>query len=703
MSGGVVCYVERAPGGGGIRRLRLIAAGLTRQWNAPEGRSVSSIDGGAGSAVMAARAGAQWIAETLDAVGLKRLAALCLDSEGSICTWISSSSAEPSVVKATIVQSGAESDGSGAGVGAARLLAMADGGAGGGVGMDTSVQALATLEPESGGSSRMSLKKKAPAELPRKQRLAVLAVQDAVARVLLDELDRLGIETERVVSLWHAMAGAWDRSQAASLSDRLVSAQSPGGAVILVEPAGRLVWAWTRAGELVAGGTMRLATRARAADEPASESLATRDAGVARAIAPENTEAALAVDFTHSDAGRLAVDWLSWSAQLGHCPERVVCLSVPSLGDPEKGETGGLGPEALFANLAKAWPGATIDGAVHQDPIGATLARLAGLGPEEHRSAKDEAKAALPYHARPREALADLTARPGRADRRLHQWIGISLCAAAGLTAVAGWRLHQSAGLAQDELDAAKKARTEAMASAAATVGLPNLGPKPLDSLETALRKVREQNKSLKPPRPILEEVVRVLSAVREVEAEMHADAAPAPATGTPAPDAPASPDGATAAAGTPADPNAPKTDAPAAPRKIVMTDLEVSQVAGKAVFMVPDAATGPTILLRVLGKSGVLKWDGTTGSGALNQPRPYTLLAPWPTEDTRAAASTPAAAKPPEKKPEPPKAEPPKVEAPKPDPTKADPAKADPKKVLPGASTGAPSAGGPDKKKPRA
>jgi hypothetical protein len=645
MSGGVVCYVQRVPGGGGIRSLRLIAAGLAREWTAPEGRAVSSIDGGAGSAVIAAHAGAQWISETLDSVGLKRLAALCLDAEGSICTWISSTSADPSVVKATMVQAGVDGDGSGAGVGAARLLAMADGGGssggGGGVGVDTSVQALATLEPEVDGPKGLSLKKKAPAQLPRKQRLAVLAVQDAVARVLLDELDRRGIETERVVSIWHAMAAAWDRSQSASLSDRLVSAHSPGGAVILVEPTGRLVWAWTRAGELVAGGTMRLSTRSRAAEESASEALAVSDSAT-RPIAPELPGSSMSVDFTAADAGRIAVDWLSWSAQLGHCPERVVCLSVPTLGDPEKGS--GMGPEALFANLARAWPGATIDGAVHEDPIGATLARLAGLGPEDRTvTTTVDPRDELPYHARPREALADLTARPGKADRRLHQWIGVSLCAAAALTAVVGWQLGQSANLAQAELEKAKKDRADAITSAAATAGVTNLGRNPTEALEGALKKVRDQNKSLKPPRPILEETVRVLTALHEVDAEMKAAGA-SPATSSTS----------TAAAPSP-DVDAPLPDpassaAPSAAAKphIVMTDLEISQVAAKATFMVPDAATGPSILLKVQEKVGLLRWDGMTpGSAALNQPRQYTLLAPWPADDAKPSAPAPAAAKP--------------------------------------------------------
>src|SRR5207244_1332465 len=146
MSGGVVCYIERSGGGTGIRRLRLVAAGLARTWTAPEGRSVSSVDAGPGPALGAARAGATWMAGTLGGVGLSRLAGVYGEAGSAGGQW--------------------------------------------------------------------------------KRRYAVGAVEVAVVRVLLDELDARGVEVGRVVTLWHAMAAAWDRAEPASVSRRLVSTDS---------------------------------------------------------------------------------------------------------------------------------------------------------------------------------------------------------------------------------------------------------------------------------------------------------------------------------------------------------------------------------------------------------------------------------------------------------------------------------------------
>ncbi len=666
MSGGVVCYIERTPGGSGIKRLRLIAAGLSRQWTAPEPRSVSSVDAGVGSAapsVSVARAGATWIAETLEGVGLRRLAAVCVDSEGSICAWLSSHSPESSAIRATISQSGADGDGSGAGLGAARLLAGADpAGAGLGFLAETSVQALATLEPDI-EPGRPALPGKAKSKgspaagLGRKHRYAVLAIQDAIVRVLLDELDTRGIEVDRVVSLWHAMASGWDRVQAASLTDRLVSTDSPGGAVIMVEPNGRLVWAWTRAGELVAGGAMRLAAHSRrlpAAAGTQQGGSAGAGGGATGALAPlnatigdddePNAAASVTLEFSTAEAGRLAVDWLSWSAQLGHCPQRVVCLSAPNVTD------GSLGPEALFAHLAKSWPGATIDGAVHEDPVGATIGRLAGLGPETRKLLPEEipASALLPYHDRPREALTDLSSRPGKADRRLHQWIGVALVAAAALVAIVGWQIRSSVGAAKDLSAQAWQTRkallkeaekySERVSEAAPT--------KQVEALQTALTRLQDQRKYLKEPRPMIEEAVRVFIAMADVNAGIPAAPAPVPA---PAP-APKPAPGAPTIPGAPA--TAP-TSPPAAPQptRTTLNELELSPIACKVSLIVPDAETGPNILDKIQQNPYVLNWSGSSpgsfGPASTGTGRQYLLIATWPDSMTPAKKPAPGTAAP--------------------------------------------------------
>lgn len=681
MSGGVVCYIERTPGGGGIRRLRLIAAGLARQWTAPDASAVSSIDAGASSGaatpgVNAARAGATWIAETLQGVGLKRLAAVCVDAEGSVCAWLSAPSADSNVVRDTILQSGSDGDSS-TGIGAARILSGADAASGGGPGFlsETSVQALATLDPEESSANGFSLKRKAPVSLARKQRFAVLSVHDAIVRVLLDELDARSIEVERVVSIWHAMASGWDGSQPASISDRLVSAGSASAAVILVEPSGRLIWAWTRAGELVAGGAMRLAAHSklvRPADATTPESpqrdtaLAPLDTTSSVFTQPEDDRPSVTLEFSKAEAGRLSLDWLSWSAQLGHCPQRVVCLSAPSVCDSSPDRP--MGPEALFAHLASRWPGATVDGAVHDDPIGATIGRLAGLGPESPRIGEgDLPAAALPFHQRPREALIDLSRRPGRADRRLHQWIGIALIAAAALVAVFGYQIKSSISTAEAQLKAAKDARVAALKEAEKFSENVSKQPKPEAALEGSLARVRDQAKYLKSPRPIIEEAAYVFAALADVNANAPAPVAPA----------------------TPATPGAIPQPAPG---RTQLIEMELSAVACSAKLSVPDAATGPNVLATLTANRHVLTWQGSTqsGTGVAGGNRTYVLLATWPDNMTPAphkpaassaapAAATPPAPTAPAATPDAKPADPANPDSNNPDPAKPDPTKPDP------------------------
>jgi len=301
------------------------------------------------------------------------------------------------------------------------------------------------------------------------------------------------------------------------------------------------------------------------------------------------------MEFTVADAGRLAVDWLSWSAQLGHCPQRVVCLSVPSVGGD------GLGPEALFANLAKSWPGATIDGAVHEDRIGATIARLAGLGDEEpHAAGPDERpESMLPYFERPREALTDLTSRPGRADRRLYMWIGLTLMALAVFVGVLGWQVNRSVGAAEAQLNDARKAKLDALKELDKQIPHISESREAENMLKASLARVRDQAKAIKPPRPVLKETLRVLKALEGVNGDERADDTLPPT---------------------------------------LLTDLEITNFSCRATLSVPDAATGPAILEKLQKIPGVLDWQGSTPTmnTAPGGGRTYQLLAlTWPDTDS--------------------------------------------------------------------
>jgi hypothetical protein len=212
----------------------------------------------------------------------------------------------------------------------------------------------------------------------------------------------------------------------------------------------------------------------------------------------------------------------------------------------------------------------------------------------------------MPYHYRPREALIGLTARPGVADRRLHQWIGVSLFAAAGFVGVMGWQIRSSIGTAEAEIKIAKKEREAALDSASAVVPGGKANNKAEDALRAAVTRVQDQLRALKPARPVLEETVRLLGALKSINED--------PATSSGA-------------------------------SRTLMNELEMNSFAGKLSLQVPDAATGPTILEKVLETEGVLVWNGSTGYTPAGQPgRNYVLLASWPETNVITPGRKPAA-----------------------------------------------------------
>lgn len=594
IPGGIVCYVTRSGSGSMIRGLRLVAAGLAREWTAPEAQSVSSVDsGGPSPAVGAAQAGAEFIAKTLEQVGMKRLASVCLDADGAVCAWLSAPSPEPSIVRATIEQSSLEADASGAGVGAARLLSLSTAAPGTGSISDVSLQALATPRAaadgqDSGGgvatlASRLRPGRSKTRMPASKERYAVLAVPDAPVRVLLDELDARGIEVGAVVTLWHAMASGWDPRSGEGES-------APPSAVVLVEPEGRLVWSWSRGGDLLAGGTMRLSTFSTRAET--GSTLAPVDAQATATAAPAH--ASVSVDFSVADAGRLAMDWLAWSAQLGQCPRRVVCLASPNTGS----SAGGDGPAVLGRLLARVWPGATIDAAVHADAVGATLGRLAGLGPERPQLSKQEPDA-LPPGQRPRTALTDLSTRPGRADRAQYRWAAGALVALALVVGAAAWQVYRSVDGVRERTADAIKQRSAVLDELRVLVkddNLPRLGRTQLDDrLSGAQKQLQDVLKVLRPPRPVLDETARLLEAL---------DGIPG----------------------------------------VKLTEYEINTVLARATLSLPapgpDAtpeeiersrSAGPTVLERLRDSPGVLSWKGEAPAFSPQGQRRYLLSAIWP------------------------------------------------------------------------
>jgi hypothetical protein len=152
-----------------------------------------------------------------------------------------------------------------------------------------------------------------------------------------------------------------------------------------------------------------------------------RVARLETAGAPAEDEAAGELRLGQDEAARLTTEWLSWAAQLGRAPSRVVCALTPGEGAAGFGEA-----------LAGAWPGAAVDAAVYDDPVGATLRRLADRLESTPKRTVQGTDAA--------HGLVALSNRPGHAHRRMFQWRALAMLGVAALLGVASWRLYASAG-----------------------------------------------------------------------------------------------------------------------------------------------------------------------------------------------------------------------------------------------------------------
>jgi hypothetical protein len=400
-----------------LAHVRLVGPGTEEVWDSPgtgdDSMEVRSLAAEA-AAWVAGRVG-KGQSKSEGPVG--ELSLLCLDVEGSSCAWLTAPSSDPAVVTAVLAQGGNDWAGAaGAPAGGAWTAATT---------ADASVQALA---PPPVKAERHGLKRRGkPAGRDDGGRLAVLAVPDVLARLFVDELDDRGVVVERAVSLWHALGMAWDPAQSGGGSREVVATSSAVVAVVLIDPAGRLVWCWSHRGELLAAGMIKLAAERGERGERV-------EGGGVRVGSPE--------------IARLTADWLSWSVQLGAAPQRIVCLG------PEIGEgADGLTPAELGAALGRAWPGATVDLAVHDDPVGATLRRLAG-GDAAGGGVEDA-----------RTSLVDLSRRPGRIHRSMYRWVSLAVLAFAVALLGVGWKAWSVASRAKA---ARAEARSEMTAAATA-------------------------------------------------------------------------------------------------------------------------------------------------------------------------------------------------------------------------------------------
>jgi len=269
---------------------------------------------------------------------------------------------------------------------------------------------------------------------------AVLETPDAGVKLLFDALDARGVRVGEALSLWHALARR---------------AEGEMTCVLACDRPGRLIWVWGEDGGLLAAGLCRVATGENAGD-PA--------------------------------VGRLALDWLTWTAQLGRMPERFVIV--------------GEGAGAADA-IAKRWPEATVETVSSDDPLRDLL-----LGSAEGAPAEGD----------PRRSTPALNRRPSRSHRRVYRLAAFAVVLVAVGVAGLGLRALKASGSYADirsdlRIDSQDLVRGLAPGS--------ETNPDLVAALDSYFAQVKVDQPLLEPPpppRPIFDELVRLLNAAAPID-----------------------------------------------------------------------------------------------------------------------------------------------------------------------------------------
>ncbi|MCC5823861.1 MAG: hypothetical protein LAT64_08940 [Phycisphaerales bacterium] len=380
-----VCYIQRTDRGARLVRARLLGERSDESWLGSGGAD-------AASAELAAIEAGDWIrARLAETRTPKRLDTLCLDVDGAACSWVKGRDADAELIRSAVEGAQISPEGEDAleplqthGV-ADRLPRLP---------LEVSYDLLAREEGQD-----------------PEGRVAVLAAPDAPARLLLDHIDALGVRIERVITLWHALAEAWDPGARAAPTESadIITTEHPPAAIAAIDhEGGRIVWVWSHRGSLLACGSIRLKRVRREND--------THEAEV-----------------HEHDIARLAADWLGWSAQSGVCPARVVVVGRPAASGMAAGEIG--------TALTRAWPGALTDINTCEDAVGETLRQT--------------------LDTRHIGSFHPLTERPTRVHRSAYRWSALTLCVVGLCLFVLAVLLFGRAGATNDRLETVRTDRTQ--------------------------------------------------------------------------------------------------------------------------------------------------------------------------------------------------------------------------------------------------
>ncbi len=435
-----------------VTHLRLLTPGREQEWRAPDLETIdpdsSQIDSLA--EVTARLAGAAvWLADAISPNN--RIGAICVGVEQAGCVWITAPSADSNVISAALRKRDQEWGDAGV-VGSAQALAEAP----------PARKMEFTLLPKRSPRVEQDAAKSTD---PIHQ--TVLRLEDGAVSLWLDELDRRNIRVDTVLSLWHAAAQAWTTPSASASNGA-----APLEAILLIDEAGQAIWCWAQAQSLLAAGRFHLPPAARDSAHAGPEDDTPDDA--------------------RAEAGRLALDWLTWSAQLGDQPQRILLVADNI--------------NRFAAELKRAWPAAKIDARAIHDPVGATLFALAK---SENLARTAES---------PARSVTSLSTRPGRSHRRLFHWAAAAIFVLAFAAAAFGVRSFARASELRAESRAFKseiKSKLEAVDPALAR------DPRPERALQSRLIRIRQQNPDLvapPSPKPLLDEFVRLATQIQKLQ-----------------------------------------------------------------------------------------------------------------------------------------------------------------------------------------
>ena len=279
-------------------------------------------------------------------------------------------------------------------------------------------------------------------------------------RLWLDALDQRGVRPGAVVSLWHALSLAWTGSGGRT------------SAVIHITEENNLIWAWTKGGELLTGGTVAAPGH--------------------HAVIEGEEEPADAPDPDTAAEHRLSLDWLSWGAHLGTFPESVTIISHRKT--------------TLDAALGGRFEKLSIDAKQLEDPLRETL----------ERASKALASSNAPLNSR--KCLLRLTNRPTRSVRRRYRLAAAALVLAAVALIGLGVRFQRGASgatpviaeLRADQDDLVQRVGVESVTQSR----------RPISALRAIIGE--EQRKEPPPPPPdpppIYEEITNIASVIATFE-----------------------------------------------------------------------------------------------------------------------------------------------------------------------------------------